>query len=565
MKGALLLIACVLSVDALSLGQDKGPLVHAKNKHIALHDAAILPETMPLAGSTRAIILLMVAYFFCHSGIYFMKMYLDFVGGEQSSPILEILERGTRNVDIAPMLSVLFLATRLRAVYLKKVDRDLQLLQTSSGAEVPSELAQTSMLVASSCVVAQVGFTVLVPFISGEFVFGASKLGGVDENRKGIAGIISTIRTLVTLAMIVFTAIVVAETINMKSPTGKDVAVSPAVQCTMMLTCAYFIAYVMADGCRTLHSFLNGEDAGDSIFTKLDMIFRVALDTMQMAPMCALLFICVRMRAIAMGHNNPQRWAQDAMFATTCALVTTAAITVVGPLTFTGPPKAGIVEGDITYEIENTILALVFTIIRYVCLFSIYVGLTIVVSSTFMIEAPGGKPTPPMATAIQTTLMLTDIYFLSFLGVWLGATLKQFLGEAGWINTLILMFDSAKATTTFIPMACMLFVAARLRSIQVVGPNKAPQNWAQIFMWVAACGITVASALAFLQPVLGGEEGTGTCGMINNVIRSLCALGLHLGCVAVVVSLFLLTPENAGDLGLQDPAAWAGETTGLAF
>jgi hypothetical protein len=560
----LAVVALLATAAAITPAQEKTGHYLSSSKHqVTLKDGVVIgPEVMPLAGSTRAIILLMVAFFFCHSGIYFMKMYLDFVGGASTSPILEILERGTKNVSIAPMLSVLFLATRLRAVYLKKVDNELQFMNMR---DIPSDLAQTSMLVASSCVVAQVGFTVLVPFVSGEFVFGASKLSGVDENRKGIAGIIATIRVLVTLAMIVFTAIVVAETINMKSPTGKDVAVSPAVQCTMMLTCAYFIAYVMADGCRTLHSFLNGEDANESIFTKLDMIFRVALDTMAMAPMCALLFICVRMRAIAMGHNNPQKWAQDAMFATTCAIVTTAAITVVGPLTFSGPPKAGIVEGDITYEVENTILALVFTIIRYVCLFSIYVGLTIVVASTFMIEAPGGKPTPPMATAIQTTLMLTDIYFLSMLGVWIGATLKQFMGEQGWINTMILMFDSAKATTTFIPMACMLFVAARLRSIQVAGPHKAPQNWAQIFMWLSASGITVAAVMAFVQPVLGGDEGTGTCGMINNVLRSLCSFALHLGCVAVVVSLFLITPENAGDLGLQDPAAWAGETTGLAF
>merc|ERR1719487_2335814 len=118
--------------------------------------------------------------------------------------------------------------------------------------EMPSSLCQTSMLVASSCVVAQVGFTVLVPFISGEFQFGASKLAAVDENRKTIVGLISSLRGLITLAMVVFTAIVVYETITMKLPSAGAplVPVSPAVKCTMMLTCAYFIAWVMADGMR---------------------------------------------------------------------------------------------------------------------------------------------------------------------------------------------------------------------------------------------------------------------------------------------------------------------------
>lgn len=519
---------------------------------------------MPLAGSTRCIIFLLIAYFFCYSGIYFTKIYLQQVG-ETNSPFLEILERGCKAVEIAPMLSVLFLATRLRAVYLKGTI-GASFMQMS---DIPTEFTQTSMLVAASCVVTQVGLTVVVPFVTGEFVFGAKSLSGVDEGRKGLAGIINSIRTLITLTMIVFTAIVVHETINMKAPGGRDVPVSPAVQCTMMLTCAYFLAYVINDGCRTVGTFIAGENddgsARETFLTRFEQIFKVAQQTMNMAPMVALLFIAVRMRALAMGHNNPQRWAQDCMFATTVAMIASAAMTVVAPLTFSGPAKQGIVDGDVTFDTENAIVGFVFTLIRYTILASMLVGLTAVVVSTFIIEAPAGKDTPPLSTAVACTLVLTDIYFVSLLGVWIGASVKQFMGESEMINTAIMMFDSARSTTGFIPMTTILFLATRLRAIQVAGRLKAPQNWAQIMMWVGTMGVTISSLMAFFQPLTGSGDESTACGTINNVLRSLCVLALHASVVAIIVSLFLITPQNAGDLGLKDPASWSSDVTGLGF
>lgn len=559
MKAGLVILALLATAAAITPAQPQQKHAAYLSTHKAHHAQA---GVMPLAGSTRCIIFLLIAYFFCYSGIYFMKIYLQQIN-ETNSPVLEILERGVKAVDIAPMLSVLFLATRLRAVYLKSSQVNLMQMH-----DLPSQWTQDSMIVASSCVLVQVGLTVLVPFVTGEFVFGASSLQGVDENRKGLAGIIDTLRTLVTLTMTVFTAIVVYETINMKSPSGKEVAVSPAVQCTMILTCAYFIAYVGNDACRTIGTFLAGENADGSpretFLTRFEQIFKVAQQTMNLAPMIALLFIAVRMRAIAMGHNNPQKWAQDCMFATTIAMMVTASMTVVAPLTFSGPAKPGIVDGDVTFDTDSPIVGLVFTLIRYGCLFATFGCLTAVVVSTFIIEAPAGQSTPPLSTAVATTLVLTDIYFISLLGVWLGASAKQFMGPSEWADKAILMFDSARATTGFIPMTTMLFLAARLRAIQVAGPLKAPQNWAQIMMWITTIGMTISATLSFFQPLTGTPEGTSICGMVNNVLRTLCVASVHVGAVVVIVSLFLITPQNAGDLGLQDPASWAGKTTGLA-
>merc|ERR1719473_1228866 len=99
------------------------------------------------------------------------------------------------------------------------------------------------------------------------------------------------------------------------------------------------------------------------------------------------------------------------------------------------------------------------------------------------------------------------------------------VGPASMYDTLILMFDGAKSSLVFIPMLSIVF----------------------------------SGGLGFLGPLLN-TEGNSTCLAVNDVLRVLTILATHVGAFAVVFSMYFLTKENAGDLGLKDPASWTGDT-----
>jgi len=278
---------------------------------------------------------------------------------------------------------------------------------------------------------------------------------------------------------------------------------------------------------------------------------------MNLAPMLAITCIALRIRALAIGRRNPQGWAHDAMYFATFGLITTTIVAVVGPMIFGGKVTKGSTEGDVVFEVSNTFLAAIFTAIRYICVFSVNIGLAVVVYAAFVLEPPSG-PTPPIATSVATTFILVQMYFMAYVGVWLCTSVHQFgLVSESSIATASQMFDGAKSAIQFAPMVCLLFLGARMRAMQVKGRLAAPQNWAQGCMWGTTCAIMFGVITGFIGPVFTFLDTNPTCAGIMDVLRLLCLVLVHAGALAVVVSLFLIHEGNTGDLGLQDPAGWA--------
>merc|ERR1719502_1582343 len=108
--------------------------------------------------------------------------------------------------------------------------------------------------------------------------------------------------------------------------------------------------------------------------------------------MLAVLFIGARMRVLQMDPVNgaPQKWAQNCFFMCTYALALQTTLCVVIPVVLGGKVKPGTSEGDMEYEVNNTGLATVLTVVRFCIMFSIYVGFTCVIWSVFTIEHAKG-------------------------------------------------------------------------------------------------------------------------------------------------------------------------------
>merc|ERR1719159_1769334 len=172
--------------------------------------------------------------------------------------------------------------------------------------------------------------------------------------------------------------------------------------------------------------------------SKLCNTFKLATYTVAFCPMLCVLFIGVRMRALSMGLDNPQRWAQYCFYMCTGAVWTVTLLVILVPLLFGIRPKEGQFEGDISFESspsESQLMAAkILAIVRWIAMLCLYAGFTAVMISTLLIEHPKGpEHTPPLAPAMLCVQMFTVQYFTIYLLIWVMVTLRQFGrgGESG--------------------------------------------------------------------------------------------------------------------------------------
>merc|ERR1719321_154446 len=136
-------------------------------------------------------------------------------------------------------------------------------------------------------------------------------------------------------------------------PTG-EVPVSPAVQCTISLTTIYFMVYFC------LEMFKSYNDLQGFQTSKGYETFKLATYTVAFCPMLCVLFIGARMRALSMGLDGPQAWAQYCFYACTFSVWTVTLLVILVPMLFGIRPKEGQFEGDISFEsskVESQIMA----------------------------------------------------------------------------------------------------------------------------------------------------------------------------------------------------------------
>merc|ERR1719359_1809620 len=117
-------------------------------------------------------------------------------------------------------------------------------------------------------------------------------------------------------------------------------------------------------------------------------------------------------------------------------------------------------------------------------------------------------------------------------------------------------------TVAFCPMLAILFVGTRMRALQMTNNKGAPQGWAQDGMYLATWSIFLQFYMVLIAGVCTGEkakldeDGNVTWKPANiyawygvQVIRWFAVLALWGGTIAVIVSVFTITPETANGRG----------------
>merc|ERR1719287_233946 len=515
----------------------------------------------------ECILNLTLQYIVIYTALGICRTVLDFQGvAHKSSQVHASLKHASETMFYAPMVCMLFVGFRMRV------------LQLTKGTGNPPEYVQFAMRSVAYAILANTLVVIVIP------VFSASEIeleetGEVKTKTEGnpfespvVAFIFNALRYLIVLGLYAGVGVVVYGLYVFVPPSsvweGPIPPVSPAVNCTTILTGTFFLIYFLLAVSRTYSQYVGG----NTFVGKFEEVMHRAADTLGMAPMLCALFLAARMRALQMDplHGHPQKWAQNCFYACSVALVVQACIAVVVPLLLNGKVAKGKYEGDMSVDVAEpeSMASKAMTAVRFLIMLSLYLGAIAVVCSVFTIQHPEGKElTPPLSPTMQCVLNLSFQYFLIYLLLWIFITVEDL--SSGQINLHAAKdaIESAKSTVQFAPMLCILFVATRMRALQMTANRGAPQGWVQDGMYLASWSVLIQFMMCLLMPVFTGKKYTPdsldgetkpkedqnlsnpwAAGTVT-AIRYIALLSLLGGTATVITGVILMTPETANGRG----------------
>jgi len=557
----------------LAIRETQEPQVHMHLLNAGHKGAAAAGEEHPtpeVSTTMKCVINLTIQYFIVYTCLAVVRTYNEL---NNTAPLItapKILSAACSTVNYAPMLAVLFIGTRMRALQLSGGNPDAY--------DLPQPWVKNAMQCCAWSVLIQTIMVVLVPVVLG----GEPKVdkdGTPIVEGSGLMGkVFTAVKYIAMLGMYGgFTTVCIGafmmEPVKALFPAGPP-PVSPAVQCTMNLSTQYFAVYLGIALIKTYHEF-NPKTKGSE---KLEGTLIMAQNTVNFAPMLCILFIGARMRALSMDpiNGNPQKWAQNCFYLCTYSVMVQLILILIIPLVLNGDVKTGETEGDVTFENLNPTVLTLLTVLRYACMAALYGGFTAVIYSIMVIEAPPGRPYVPVSPTMQCVMNLTCQFFFVYLMLWAFVTTKQFTspsGMDGFLNIAISTMDSARATVQFCPMLSILFVGTRMRALQIrpASEGGAPQGWAQEGMFLCTYSLLIQIIMVVTLPLFtrGAPEmdkdgnpkvkTTGVMAWILVALRYTCFLALYGGVVTVMYSLFTIeyaTADGSGKvLGIPTPPA----------
>lgn len=565
LKTAVFLTSVVLTA-ARHVGSSSSNLRSQDTSDMVAQELSNPMEKVPVVGSgfqvnavstaLHCVIVLAIQYLLVYTALAVCSTAADSFGMKYDDfPIQKTLQTATLTVNFAPMLAVLFLACRMRVTQLTK------------GKGNPPEWMQVCMYFCTYAVLAMTLVVIIIPLLTGEVINVDPRTGDIAPDaepfaNKCLAYGFTGLKYLILIGLYGGVLAIVYGIIIYEPPKGiwserSAFPVAPAVMCTVILSCMYFVIYGLVQVSRTYTQFM-GER-----MSKFENAMMTSSNAMNFAPMLAILFIGARMRALQMDstNGNPQTWAQNCFYMCTYAVVAQTLLSIAIPLILQGEAKVGRTEGDMEYTVENKTLGTTLIIIRYVIMACIYIGFSCVIYSIFTIEHPkGAQYTPAISVTMQCVINLTVQFFLIYLVIWVGVTLKELTGFE-WA-LMMQTLENAKATVQFCPMLAILFVGTRMRALQLTGNRGAPQAWVQDGMYMATWSIMIQftmcllNALATGSPAVTDEDGNIKWEPRNKIlfyivqtIRWLGFVFLYGGILTVIIGVYIMTPQTANGRG----------------
>merc|ERR1719267_19944 len=437
------------------------------------------------------------------------RTYHEFTGSAHGQ-VMQGLSSAAQTLTYGPMLCVLFIACRMRVEFL------------SDGKDQPQMWVQNCMYALTFAVLLSTLLVLCMPLVTGKQV--AMKEGTCDlekpeapeEGSKIGFYCMTGARYLVLLGLYGGLAGVIVG-INIYLPPGaKDLnelpPPAPAVMCTMILAIFFFVIQLVIAFCRTYEEFMG------TSFPTTTKLMNEAATTVEFAPMLAILFLAARMRALQ-HDGQPQKWAQDCMFASTYAMCGTTLLAVAVPLLMGGTSKKNEKTGEVTFEVPNETLGKVLIGVRFLTMFAFYGGAIGVIYSIFTFVAPAGpEHTLPVSPTVQCVVNLTCQFFFVYFMMTVMLTVSEVTGGAipmeKW--TLFAAIDATRATLAFAPMLSILFVTTRMYALLITDQKGAPPAWVQDGMYMATWSLLISFLMCLVTGLVMEKVETEEDGNVTN-------------------------------------------------
>jgi len=331
-----------------------------------------LADLPPPAPAVMCTMILCVFFFGIQLVIAACQTYEEFSRVEMPK-VIGVMKGAALTVEFAPMLAILFLAARMRAL-----QHDGQ----------PQPWAQKCMYAATFSMCATTIFAILVPALMGGNIemhpqTRVLQFENVDSHPM-LANMLEACRYACILGFYGGAVGVIYSIFTFVAPAGPQATqpVSPTVHCVVNLTCQFFFVYFMMTVMTTIKELSGRQMHSSRFFDALE----AAKSTMSLAPMLAILFVTTRMYALVLTDKKgaPQSYVQDGMYmATWSILISFISCLVTGFIMEEGKELKTDADGNPTTEISNEYAAYALTAVRYLSLLLLYGGIVTVIVGLF--------------------------------------------------------------------------------------------------------------------------------------------------------------------------------------
>merc|ERR1719160_1433256 len=146
-------------------------------------------ETMPAVAPTlQCVISLSIQYFVIYTLLAIVRTANQFTGHSMLG-FQKIMETAATTVTYAPMLSVLFLGVRMRAIQLSQGQTEKY--------QLPQPWVQQAMYICTYAVLIQVLLVLLMPCFTGEWDVKCDEDGNLDTSALQSAGLLGTVISII--------------------------------------------------------------------------------------------------------------------------------------------------------------------------------------------------------------------------------------------------------------------------------------------------------------------------------------------------------------------------------
>jgi hypothetical protein len=352
-------------------------------------DLSKLPAPAPAVSCTM---LLTVVFFSTQLIIAICRSFGEFTGIEFPK-IVGMMNGAATTVEFAPMLSILFLAARMRAL-----QHDGQ----------PQVWAQSCMYSATIAMCFTTLLACAVPLVMGGSVSQnpVTKEATFEVPSPCLGYLLVAVRFVCMLGFYAGAVGVAVSIFTFESPEGAKhtLPVSPTVQCVVNLTCQFFFVYLMTTVMCTITEVTGGRIPMEQ--TRFFAAIDSAKSTLAFAPMLSILFVTTRMYALLITDHKgaPQAWVQDGMFMATWSLLISFVMCLVSGLVMDKVKTDE--DGNVVNKFDNRFVGIGVTCIRYLSMLLLYGGMIMVIVGLFVMtpeNANGRGSVPFVSDAINST------------------------------------------------------------------------------------------------------------------------------------------------------------------